>query len=69
MSNDFKWYDGDIVSIKLDLKAKAIEYFVNNKSVGITFENIPYGDDIKYRLAINPVMTGVMFKLMNFEYL
>ena len=57
-----------IVSMKLNMKERDIEYFVNNKSIGIPFDNLPIGDDIKYRLAISLEME-IQVTLMNFEYL
>ena len=47
-----KWNDGDVVDIKLDLKKRNIEYFVNDESVGVMFKDIPVGDDMQYRLVI-----------------
>ena len=40
---ELKWWANDIVSIKLGMKQRNIEYFVNNKSIAISFENIPIG--------------------------
>ena len=63
------WNHNDVISIKLNLKKRNIEYFINNKSVGIIYKNIPIGDDIKYRLCI--LMSGEpqKIRLDSFEYI
>ena len=52
------WNDGDVSGIKLDLQQRYIEYFVNDKSFGIVFQDIPTGEDIKYRLITSMVKNG-----------
>ena len=46
-----RWKNNDIVSIKLNLRRRNIEYSVNGESIGTAFANIPIGEDIKYRFA------------------
>ena len=63
------WKDNDIISIKLDLKQRNIEYFVNDKSLGVVFENVPIGEDIKYRLAMGLGSEGQHVVLKSVQYL
>ena len=65
--SDLKWKHGDFVNIKLDLKNKTIEYFINDKSVGIIYEDIHVGVDIKYRLVIYMNHNGGSVTIGNFE--
>ena len=67
--NEVKWGDGDIVGIKLDLKERNIEYFVNYKSVGITHTDIPIGEDIYYRLAITMTHDGNSVIFVDHQFL
>ena len=64
-----RWKDGDIVGIKLDLKKKDIEYFVNDKSVGVLYEDIPVGQDIKYRCIVYINHDGGCATIEHFERL
>ena len=64
-----KWEENDMVGIKLDLKQRNVEYFVNDKSVGIIFKNVPIGENIKYRLAITMNQDGEKIQIDSFESL
>merc|ERR1712037_708594 len=46
------WKKGIVVGIKLDLKQRIIEFYKNEQSQGIAFENIDIDDDLSYKLAI-----------------
>ena len=59
----------DVVGIKLDLLQRNIEYFINDKSVGIVFKDIPIDESIKYRLFITIFMTGHGVTLESHKYL
>ena len=57
----FGWKQEDIITLQLHLKTRHIEYFKNDKSIGIPFKYMmPIGDSMKYRLAIE-------LALINFE--
>ena len=62
------WKGNDVLSIKLNMKDRNVEYFVNDESIGIFFRDIPIGDDIKYRLAICLDGVNVTVKLIDFQY-
>ena len=63
------WKENDIIGIKLDLEQRNVEYFVNDKSVGLAFKNIPIGENIKYRLMITMNTDGQRIDIESFESL
>ena len=63
------WTDGDIVGIKLNLKQRNIEYYINNENIGIIYKNIPIGKDIKYRLITTMTHNGHCASIQSHEYL
>lgn len=63
------WITGDVISIRLDLQKRNIEYFINNESIGIIYRNIPIGEEIKYRLAISMVCNGTSATIESHQYL
>ena len=48
-----KCVHGVVANMKMDLAESNIEYFVNDKSIGIIFKYIPVSIDIKYGLVID----------------
>ena len=66
---ELTWNDGDIVGIKLDLKQRNIEYFVNDENIAITHKNLPIGKDIKYRLGIIMNHDGNCATIESHQYL
>ncbi len=42
------WDSGDIIGCGIDLDKKQMEFFLNGKSLGIAFNNIPVGENIAY---------------------
>ena len=65
----WKWRTDDIVDIKLDLKARNIEYFVNGESKGIVFKNIPIGENIKYGFMIYMGNNGQSATIMTLQFI
>ena len=63
------WKPGHVVGIKLDLKERNIEYFINDESKGITHQNIPIGEDIKYRLAVTMTCDGHQVTIQSHQHL
>ena len=47
------WDIGDVLGVCIDMDSKFIEYFLNGESLGITFENIPKGENIAFFPAIS----------------
>ena len=47
------WDIGDVLGVCIDLDKKFIEYFLNGQSLGITFNNIPKGENIAFFPAIS----------------
>ena len=60
---------GDIVSIKLNLQDRYVEFFINDKSFGKAFENIDVAQDIDYRLAISMYGKDHGVSIEKFQYL
>ena len=60
---------GEIVGIKLNLKERFVEFFINNKSFGKAFTDIDVGENINYRLAISMYGINHGVTIQNFEYL
>lgn len=42
------WDIGDVIGCCLDLDNKIAEYYINGKSLGIAFSDIPTGENIAY---------------------
>ena len=42
------WNVGDIIGCGIDLEGKKIEYFLNGKSLGIAFTDVPTGENVAY---------------------
>ena len=68
-NSSLNWNDNDIIGIKLNLKEKNIEYFINDESVGIVFENIAIGKEIKYRLVMTMECDGHSATIKSHQYL
>ena len=66
---DLNWEHGDVVDIKLDLRQRNIEYFINDKSIGVMYENIPVGEDINYRFVTYMGHDGGCVTIENFQCL
>ena len=63
-----KWNNDDVVDIKLDLTQRNIEYFLNDKSAGVLFEDIPVGVGMEYRLVIYMGHSNHMGTCVSIEY-
>ena len=67
--DSLNWKSGDIIGIKLDLKQRNVEYFINDQSAGITHQNIPIAKNIQYRLTVTMECDGHAATIKSFQYL
>lgn len=69
-SHSSRYHEHDIVTIKLNLKKRCVDFLINKNSSekGIAFENIYVGEDISYRLAISMYGNGDGVTIEKFQY-
>ena len=60
-------YDDDIISIRVDLKKREIEFAINGIGQGIAFENVEKSKDTKYRLFVCLDFEGDCVEILNFS--
>ena len=58
--------DGDLVTLKLNLRTRQISLIVNGQDEGIAFENIFKSTEIKYKLFVSLKYIGDSVEIINF---
>ena len=64
--NGKRFKNGDVISMKLDLKRRQLSYYKNHKCIGIAFDHIDIGEDINYRLSITVATKAVDLSIERF---
>ena len=60
---------GDIITMILDCKLKQISFHENDKNLGVAYDKIECGEDIKYKMAIYAYYKNTEIELLEFGFL
>lgn len=65
----FHYKTGDKLTMELNLDQKSLSFYVNEKFIGIAWDNIDVGPDINYRMAVFFLHNACSVKLLSFKAL